>query len=141
MTDIVSACRDLAMLSFVLIDTKEYESLAGLYTKDAVFVRPTAPDQPIHGRDAILAQYEARPRFKVTRHLVTNVLIDVLGGDKAKGLLYVLLVTGTVETETPSFPIAADSVQLVGEFRDDYVRTEAGWRIAKRVGKMIFRST
>ena len=140
MTDIASACRQLATLSFVLIDSREFEPLAALYTEDAVFVRPTAPDAPIHGRPAILEQYRARPTTKITRHFVTNILIDVLGGDKAKGLLYALLITGTADTETPSFPIVADPVQFVGEFRDDYVRTEAGWQIAKRVGKMIFRS-
>jgi len=133
-------CRKLAIESFVLIDSREWTALADLYTEDAVFTRPTAPDQPIRGRAAILAQYEARPASKITRHFVPNVLIDVQGGDKAKGLLYVLLVTGTVETETPAFPITADPVQLVGDFRDDYIRTEAGWRIAKRAGNMIFRS-
>ena len=134
-------CRTLAIQSFVLLDQREWEALADLYTEDAVFTRPTAPDQPIKGRPAILAQYEARPKAKITRHFVTNVLIDVLGGDKAKALLYVLLVTGTTETEAPAFPIAADPVRLVGEFRDDYVLTKDGWRIAKRAGAMIFRIT
>jgi len=137
---IESDCRTLAIQSFVLIDSREWQTLAHLYTEDAIFTRPTAPDQPIEGRAAILAQYEARPISKVTRHFVANVLIDVQGGDKAKGLLYVLLITGTAEIETPNFPITADPVQFVGEFRDDYVLTESGWRIAKRAGNMIFRS-
>jgi ketosteroid isomerase-like protein len=134
-------CRDTAIRSFTLIDAQDWEMLAMLYVEDAVFARPTAPDQPIRGRDAILAQYQARPKTKVTRHMVSNVVIDVRGGDKAKGLLYVLLYTGTTGSEAPAFPIAADPVQLVGEFCDDYIRTEAGWRIAKRIGRMIFRST
>jgi ketosteroid isomerase-like protein len=137
---IESACRTLAIRSFVLIDSREWEPLADLYTEDAVFARPTAPDQPILGRAAILAQYQTRPTSKVTRHFVANALIDVQAGDKAKGLLYVLLFTGTAETEAPSFPIAADPVRLVGEFRDDYILTAEGWRIARRAGNMIFRS-
>ena len=51
-----------------------------------------------------------------------------------------MLFTGTAETEAPSFPVAADPVQLVGEFRDDYILTTEGWRIARRAGNMIFRS-
>jgi len=137
---IESDCRNLAIRSFVLIDTREWETLANLYAEDAEFTRPTAPDQPILGRPAILAQYQARPASKITRHFVTNALIDVQGGDKAKGLLYVLLITGTADSEAPTFPITADPVQLVGEFRDDYVLTDSGWRIAKRAGNMVFKS-
>lgn len=32
----------------------------------------------------------------------------------------------------------ADEKQLVGEFRDEYARTDDGWRIAKRKGKIVF---
>ena len=132
-------CRDLAMRSMILNDSYEWEALTDLFTEDAVFIRPNAPDQPVVGKPAILAQYKVRPRTRVTRHFVANALIDVQGGDKAKGLLYVLLVAGTAESEAPNFPIKADPGLLVGEFRDDYVLTESGWRIAKRIGTMILQ--
>jgi ketosteroid isomerase-like protein len=131
-------CRDLAIRSIMLGDAQEWETLTDLFTEDAVFVRPVAPDDPIKGRQAILAQYKARPISRVTRHFATNVVIDVEGGDKARAILYVLLISGTAETDPPKFPIKADPALLVGEFRDDYVLTEGGWRIAKRVGSMIF---
>ena len=135
---IESDCRDLAIRSIVLNDTQDWETLTDLFTEDAVFVRPIAPDDPIKGKEAILAQYKARPKSRVTRHFATNVVIDVEGGDKARGLMYVLLISGTAETDPPKFPIKADPALLVGEFRDDYVLTDAGWRIAKRDGSMIF---
>jgi ketosteroid isomerase-like protein len=135
-----SACRDLAVRSFVLIDSRDWEPLAGLYAEDAVFTRPTSPNEPIEGRAAILAQYQIRPPTKITRHVVANTLIDVQGGDKATGLLYVLLITGTAETDAPTLPITADPVQFVGEFRDEYKLTAEGWRIARRTGSMVFRT-
>ena len=87
-------------------------------------VRPTAPDAPTVGREAILAAFKARPP-RVTRHVCSNVVIDVESEDAARGVSAMLLFTGAAEP-------------LVGSFHDRFVLTADGWRFAERRGSLLF---
>jgi len=51
--------------------------------------------------------------------------------------MYALLFTGATENRG-EMGIIADDRQLVGEFEDDYVLTDDGWRIDSRRGRIIF---
>ncbi len=66
-------CRDSAIRSFTLIDAQDWEMLAMLYTEDAVFTRPNAPDQPVCGKPRHPRPIQGTaPKTKVTRHLVAT---------------------------------------------------------------------
>ncbi|MFK4792482.1 nuclear transport factor 2 family protein [Sphingobium sp. ZW T5_29] len=107
-----------------LNDGAEWEAAAALFAEEGLLVRPSAPDRPIAGRDAILAAFLARsPR--ATRHVCANVVIDVLSADRAVGESAMLLFTG------PGAP-------LVGSFHDRFTRTAEGWRFLERRGSLIF---
>lgn len=127
-------CQQLSIRAFNLVDARAFEALGRLYTEDAVFVRPTAPDDPIEGREAILASYAARPADRLTRHVCANFQVDVSGPDRASSFYLVVLYTGDRTKPAPRIGALADPSQLVGEFRDEYVLTDDGWRIAKRIG-------
>jgi hypothetical protein len=87
--------------------------------------RPSAPDAPIVGRDAILAAFKARsPR--VTCHISSNIVITVESANRARGTSAMLLFT------------AADAPPLVGGFQDVFTLTDEGWRFAERRGSLAF---
>jgi hypothetical protein len=87
--------------------------------------RPTAPDQPIVGRDAILAAFKGRPQ-RTTRHACSNIVIDVETATSARGQSAMLLFT------------SADKPPLIGGFEDQFVLTDDGWRFAERRGTLTF---
>jgi hypothetical protein len=134
---IESECRQLALQFVALGDQQNWSGMCALLTDDATFARPTDPDHPIVGRAEILAAFESRPAGKITRHICTNMIVTVLSPSRASGSMYALLYTGDRENRG-DLGVIADERQLVGEFEDDYVRTEEGWRIAGRRGRIIF---
>lgn len=130
-------CRQLALRFTALSDRQQWREACALLTDDAVFARPTDPENPLVGRDAILAAFESRPAGRVTRHICSNLVMTARSEMQVSGHLYALLYTGD-RSDDDSTIIVANDKQLVGEFEDEYVRTEHGWRIAKRVGKLVF---
>lgn len=115
-------CTRLVALYANLNDEARWDELAALYTEDAVMVRPTAPDAPLLGREAILAAFKDRaPRQ--ARHLCTNVVITVEGPATASGVSAMLL-------------FRPDSQPLVGWFHDRFALTPDGWRFAERRGSL-----
>lgn len=117
-------CARLIALYANLNDAGAWKNVAELFTVRARLARPTAPDDWIEGRAAILAAFLARPA-RTTRHLCTNIVITVLGEDDARG-----------ESAMAVF-LANDTVK-VGSFHDHIVRTQAGWRFAERRGALAF---
>jgi ketosteroid isomerase-like protein len=128
-------CAKLALTSFRLNDSQDYDALAALFTEDAVFIRPTDPT-PVTGRDAIASGFKTRPKTRVTRHVCTNLVIDAADADRAHGLLYATLYTADA-ANAAKLGLKTDGKVLIGEFEDDYRRTAEGWRIARRLGRVI----
>lgn len=118
-------CARLIALYANLNDAARWDEVAALYAEDGVMVRPTAPDAPVTGRAAILAAFQARPP-RVTRHVCSNVVIEVESADSARGESAMLLFTG-------------GPAPLVGSFHDRFVRTAEGWRFAERRGSLLFQ--
>jgi hypothetical protein len=118
-------CARLIALYANLNDAARWDEVAALYAGDGVMVRPTAPDAPVNGRAAILAAFQARPP-RVTRHVCSNVVIEVESADSARGESAMLLFTG-------------GPAPLVGSFHDRFVRTAEGWRFAERRGSLLFQ--
>lgn len=105
-------------------DATDWQAVVALYAPDGRMARPSAPDDWITGREAILAAFTARPP-RTTRHVCSNVEITVLDGDTALGESAMLLFTG-------------ESAPKVGSFLDRFVRTDDGWKFAERRGYMTF---
>jgi hypothetical protein len=116
-------CARLIALYANLVDRADWAGAAALYADDGVLIRPTAPSDPITGRDAILAAFLARPA-RVSRHICANVVVDVDSATEAHGESAMLLFTG------PGLP-------LVGSFNDCFVRAPDGWRFAERRGSIV----
>lgn len=117
-------CARLVALYANLNDEGRWAEVAALYTEDGVMVRPTAPDAPITGQAAILAAFEARPPRR-TRHVCSNVVIEVEGPATARGTSAMILYT-------------PDGPPLVGSFHDRFALTPEGWRFAERRGSLAW---
>ncbi|MXO58976.1 nuclear transport factor 2 family protein [Altererythrobacter salegens] len=119
-----------------LNDAQDWEGCAALYTEDAVFRRPSGGD-PVHGREAILASFRARPA-RAQRHVIANVVVDVEGPATARAFSVIVLYMGQ-PAEGDELPVQDANSPLIGWFRDRIVLTPHGWRFAERTGGLDFR--
>lgn len=131
------ACEKLLMRSIRTFDERDWQGFADVFAVDGVFFRANQPASPLTGREAILAALQSRPADRLTRHVCTNVQIDVIDADHARGLCYLYLFSATASPPEKAMGGPADSVQRLGEYSDEYVRTAEGWKISKRVGVIV----
>lgn len=122
------ACAHLINLYATLNDQSRWEEVVALYAPDGLMTRPTAPDQPIVGREALLAAFRARPP-RTTQHVCANIVVTVEGPDTASATSAMLLFTG------------ADAPPLVGRYYDRFVRFDGRWLFSERRGALSFQSS
>lgn len=130
------ACRDLVLRAVACVDAKDYQGFVELFAPSGQLLRPNAP--VLHGREAILAFYRTRPIDRITRHLVTNTLVQLSEDEtQARATSYVLLWAG-VSGDTPG-PVGrpAHNQQILGEFEDLLVWSVDGWRFLRREVKFV----
>ena len=82
--------------------------MAALYAEDGLMTRPTAPDAPIVGREALLAAFLGRPA-RTSQHVVGNIVVDVESETAASAYSVILLFTGQGRSRRWSAPIATAS--------------------------------
>ena len=132
------ACMKLVNRFANLNDAMRYEELAGLFVEDGSFARPTDPDNFTEGRAAILEAFQARPKEKITRHVISNIEVDITSESTAKSRCYAVLYTGSADKPAQKFGLEASASQFIGEFYDDFVKTDEGWKFKRRSGRIIF---
>ncbi len=142
MTDIETmlaehACAKLITQYAALLDAGRWDDVAALYVADGRMSRPTAPDDFMEGRDAILASFTARPP-RISRHVCINIQVNVLHDDQAMVTSQILLFTADA-AEDGGLPVQSAAPPMVGTYADRLVRTDAGWRFAERRGSLDFR--
>ncbi len=106
-------------------DAGDWDAVAALYVPDGRMSRPTAPDDFIEGREAILAAFKARPK-RSTRHICANIRVTIVSAASASATSQIMLFTG------------GDVLPLVGSYADKIVKTVEGWRFAERRGSLDF---
>lgn len=124
-------CTELISRYAYLNDGRRFEELAALFTEDALLFRPSAADQAIQGREAILAAFRKRPADTITFHVCSDILIDVLDADRARGRSRILLLSASRHADGTAPPASAP---MPGVFIDHFALTEDGWKFAERRG-------
>jgi len=122
-------CGKLPLLFAKYADGGDYEAIAELFAEDCVYARPFQPQVEHRGRDTVRAMFRDRPPILV-RHVVSNVLVEVLSDKEARGTNYVTMLSNHASTEPPQ---EAGGI-YVGEFVDHYVKTKHGWKFQSRHG-------
>lgn len=114
------------------VDFGEAARIADLFTVDGVW---EAGDVRMDGRDAIRAGFSRREGVtrRVSRHVCTNVAVDVVSDDEARGLCYLINYRhDRWDGEDPGAPSPAGHPKFVGEYHDRFRRTPEGWRFFHR---------
>ncbi|MET0981215.1 MAG: nuclear transport factor 2 family protein [Telluria sp.] len=127
------ACADLIAQYAYLNDERRFDELVDLFTDDALLYRPSAPEQAIAGRAAILEAFRKRPVDTMTFHVTSDVLIEVESAESARGRSRILLLSGT-RPENASGRPADVTAPVPGVFRDRFRLTQHGWKFSERRG-------
>lgn len=115
---------------FRSLDRNIADEAGPLFTQDAKLDlgRPGAPT--VHGRDAIVEDMRNRPSGRVTRHLVTCIIIDAVAADRANVSIVNAIHAGPDDGSKVRDEIGASDTALVmvkegdGQWRfDDMKRT------------------
>jgi hypothetical protein len=96
------------------------------------------PDQRIEGREAIRVSMRSRPKGLVTRHLATNVIIDVASRDSASGFSLVTMI-GCTPADGARPPYESAGPLYFGDFRDRFVRVAGEWKFLERQGSIAVK--
>jgi hypothetical protein len=132
-TDAEAACRRLAVACYSLMDQGRYGETAALFTEDAVWVRG---GKPVAGRGAILEALNRRPETDISRHLVTNVLVEIHSAEEASGTACFVPLRGTRREDGT---VATPPITNVGDLAFRFRREGSEWKIAHLQPTMIFK--
>lgn len=130
------ACLDLVLRAAACADAGDAPGLSQLFSEDGQLQRPGG--ETLQGRAAIASAYGQRPAGRLTRHLVTNTLVELQGADQASAHSQVLLWSCDEAAVPTAQGRPAHGRQLVGEFDDRLCRGSDGqWRIARRQARFV----
>ena len=116
------------------LDLGDMSAAADFFAENGSLARPMAPDAVIIGRETIRAALLTRPKTLLTKHLATNVMIDVVSRDEARGLSYLTMISTTPGDAAP--PYVSAGPLYFGEFKDRFVREQGEWKILERRGSI-----
>jgi hypothetical protein len=107
-----------------LLDQRRWHEVAGLCTEDVVL---SIRGREIHGLPGLAAwaDHRAANRARRTQHQMTLHRLEPITADHVKGTAALVL-----HVATPGH--GGTYVDLVGEYRDEYLRTGGGWRFHRR---------
>jgi hypothetical protein len=125
---IKNACEQLILDYASLRDQRRGTEFANLFAADGVL---TVNDETFVGRQALEARF-AKAQGQRTRHMVSNIRITVHSAERASGVSYALIFVGEQLSPEDSAPVAVSGFTAMGEYHDEFVLTEGGWRIAGR---------
>jgi hypothetical protein len=127
--EIERECERLVTRYCHYVDHGQAERIAELFTKDGAW---RAPGIEMKGQEELRRGFSARQanRGRMSRHVCSNGLVEVIDADHATGVVYLTLYRHDGEEGRRTSPL--DGPEMVGEYRDRFVRTPDGWRIAER---------
>lgn len=129
-----AACARLCVDFANHIDARRYDAWLDLFTEDGVLDRMGTR---ISGRTELAGFLKARPTTVETRHLCTNIRVEMATADEASGFCYALFFQGT--PGEPGQPATLAGAPSVVEYHDRYRRTPQGWRIQERCIRMALK--
>jgi len=133
--NIVADCEALSIAYARAVDFRDYDAFVELFTDDGVL----DTGRPLEGKSAIAKAMSRRPDELRSRHILTNIFIDVLSQAKARGITYLTLYRHIGPESLEGEPIGFDGPAAVGHYEDRFVKTEAGWKFKRRKLHFAFR--
>jgi hypothetical protein len=134
-TEIERACERLTYVYGRALDLGDMSAAADCFAENGSFARPMNPGQVIQGREAIRASLITRPKTLLTKHLTTNVMIEVDSRDSAHGLSYLTMIAST-PPQGAAPPFVSGGPVYFGEMQDRFVRENGVWKFLERRGSI-----
>jgi hypothetical protein len=108
------------------VDAMDYDQVVSLFVPDCVFSRA---DKAYQGHAGLRTSLAGRPTDRATRHVASNIIVDIADADHAAGKAY-CLVFGHKGAMPPGAeaPLGVPDSLILYDVK--FVRTPAGWRIA-----------
>ena len=133
--EIERACERLVSAYARLIDFRDYEGFSELFAGDGEL----DTGRPAVGPAEIFKHCMRRPETLRSRHLMSNVHIEVLSATEARGMSYVTIYRHVGPESLARGPAPLAPAAAVGHYEDRYRLTPEGWRFARRKLHLAFR--
>jgi len=133
--EIERACERLVYVYSRALDLGDMSAAADCFAANGSMARPMMPDAVIQGRETIRASLLTRPKTLLTKHLATNVMVDVESRDSASGLSYLTMISTTPPADGKP-PYVSQGPLWFGEFKDKFVRENGVWKFLERRGSI-----
>ncbi|WP_042422934.1 nuclear transport factor 2 family protein [Streptacidiphilus anmyonensis] len=128
------ACERLVVDFVHRLDLGEPGSVAELFTEDGVWHWPYG-DRRVEGRETLRAYFAGRPADRLSRRLMTNILVTVESATTARSVSY--LTTYRVDGYTGGM-IEPRLPANVGHYEDVFRRVDGRWLLAVRTVHLPF---
>ena len=133
--EIERACERIVHAYSRALDLGDMNAAADFFAENGSMARPMAPEQIIQDRETVRASLLTRPKTLLTKHLATNVMIDVESRDSARGISCLTMIATTPPADGKPPFVSAGPVYF-GEFKDRYVRENGVWKFLERRGSI-----
>lgn len=131
------ACQKIMRQYYQHVDRYEYDEAILLFTPDVDWL---GLGVKLDGRDQILQGLHGGLGGGTIRHMLTNVIVDVIDEDHANASAYNTLYSSPdIRYDQFDGPINFRTATQVVEQWDEFTRTLEGWRISKRRGEAVFK--
>jgi ketosteroid isomerase-like protein len=107
------------------LDTFDLDGIVDVFTPDGIFDCSAFGLEVCDGQESIRTFFDHNQQVMANQiHMFSNHIIDFDGPDEAHGTNYL---------EQDGYTHDGARIQCLGLNRDEYVRTDNGWRIKRRV--------
>ena len=133
--EIERACERLVYDYSRALDLGDMSAAADCFAENGSMARPMMPDAVVQGRETIRASLLTRPKTLLTKHLATNVMVDVESRTSASGLSYLTMISTTPPADGKP-PYVSQGPLWFGEFKDKFVLENGRWKFLERRGSI-----
>jgi len=131
-------CRKLSIAYARNVDFKEYDLFVKLFAPEGIL---NVSGTPVIGHEKLKKAMARRPDSLQSRHVLTNIYINVIDEDHAEGISYLTLYRheGNNQRGEEEGPREIPGPAAVGHYSDTFIRTGEGWRFSSRTLHFAFR--
>jgi uncharacterized protein (TIGR02246 family) len=132
------ACERLMYQYARFVDSGHASGIADLFTEDGTWTG--ANGHGMNGQAEIRAAFAGREALsrRQSRHVITNVLIDVQSPDEATGIAYLINYRHDSPGSQLERPAPARHPKFVGDYHLRFRREDGLWRIAALSFDLLF---